>query len=55
MTDSFHKEYFARDIGMIYRLDIDRKYCPLEDCEDSGRIEFGLEVEYKLIEYQLVE
>ena len=55
VTDSFHKEYFARDIGMIYRIDIDRKYCSVEDCVEPGIIEFGLEVEYKLIEYQLLE
>lgn len=55
VTDDLHIEYFARNVGMIYRLDVDRKYCPVADCPEAGVIEFGLELEYKLIEYQLVE
>ena len=53
-TDNYHKEIFARGIGMIYRIDIDRQYCPPEQCM-PGQIEFGLEVEYKLKEYQQIE
>ena len=52
VTDSYHKEYFARGVGLIYRVDIDRKYCNEEPCPPS-KIDFGLELEYKLIDYQL--
>lgn len=54
VTDNFHKEFFARDIGMIYRVDIDKTYCTGSPCAET-KIAFGLEIEYKLIEYQLFD
>ena len=54
LTDDYHKEIFARDIGMIYRIDIDREYCQ-EGCQEIGQISFGRAVEYKLIDYQRLD
>lgn len=55
-TDNYKIEVFAKDVGMIYRHDIERAYCNAnEDPCQSGDIAFGLEMEYKLIEYQLVD
>jgi hypothetical protein len=54
VSDNLHKEIFAYGIGMIYRIDVDRKYCNFNDCPNTVIIEFGREVEYKLIDYQVV-
>ena len=54
VTDNIHIEFYARGVGLIHRIDIDRRYCDEVECPASG-IEFGLEIECKLIDYQLVE
>ena len=55
-TDDYRIEVFARGVGMIHRIDIFRDYCGVQNCpNDSSIITSGLELEYKLIDYQRVE
>ena len=54
--DDIRKEVFARGLGMIYRVDIFRDYCGSNNCPDNpSLITSGSELEYKIIDYQLVE
>jgi hypothetical protein len=49
-NDIIHLEVFSKDVGLIYKLDIDKKYCNPVDCSEPGIIEQGKVVEQKLLE-----
>ena len=49
-NDDYHLEVFSENIGLIYKLDIDKKYCNPVDCTEPGIIEQGKLVEQKIIE-----
>ena len=40
-NDDYHLEVFSKNIGLIYKLDIDKKYCNPVDCTEPGIIEQG--------------
>lgn len=54
-SDNIHTEVYTNGIGLIHRIDIDRIYVSQDICADTGIIESGREVEYKLINHSLVE
>lgn len=49
-NDDYHLEVFSKNIGLIYKLDIDKIYCNPVDCIEPGVIEQGKVVEQKLLE-----
>jgi len=54
-NDNYHMEVFSKGTGLIYKLDIDKKYCNPVDCAEPGIILEGKVVEQKLIEFGKVE
>jgi len=50
-NDDFHIEVFSQGIGLIYKIDINKKYCNPIDCPQPGIIEQGIVFEQKLIDY----
>ncbi len=54
-NDDYHIEVFSKDVGLIHRLDIDKKYCNPIDCEEPGIIEQGRVYELKLLQIGKLE
>ena len=50
-NDNYHIEVYSQGIGLIYKIDINKKYCNPGDCPQHGIIEQGIVFEQKLIEY----
>ena len=54
-NDNYHIEVFSKGVGLIHRLDIDKKYCNPVDCQDPGIIEQGRVYEQKLLQIGRLE
>jgi len=52
--DDYHQEVYSKDFGLIYKLDIDIKYCNPIDCSEPQILE-GREYEQKLLEIGKIE
>ncbi len=50
-NDDYHIEVFSQGIGLIYKLDISKKYCNPIDCSEPGIIEHGIVFEQKLLDF----
>jgi hypothetical protein len=53
--DNYHLEVFSKGIGLVYKLDIDKKYCNPVDCPEPGIILEGKVIEQKILEFGKVE
>jgi hypothetical protein len=55
-ADNYHIEVFAEGVGLIYKQDIDINYQSSSGCNpENSRIDFGLVVEQKLIDFSSIE
>ena len=50
-ADHYHVEIFSKGVGLIHRIDLDKKYCSPVDCSQPGIILEGQVVEQKLLEF----
>jgi hypothetical protein len=54
-NDDYHLEVFSKGVGLIHKLDINKKYCNPVDCSVPGIIEQGIVFEQKLLQIGKIE
>jgi hypothetical protein len=55
VTDRVYKEFYARGVGLVHRVDIERDYRFYNNCQTQPIIKLGKAIEYILIDFQPVE